>query len=224
MNTKIAQEIRKGNDGRWYILNDWYPGSLPENLEMDDLVYLDSSYSFACFHSRLQDGFKMGFASGNYLCSHFYAGEYGKISVGEFVILETTHILANKAVTIGNHCMFSWGSVITDSWVNGSTLSSETRKEILVTAAFSETRFLQMPEPKEVTIEDNVWVGFDAVILPGVRLGRGCVVGCKTVISDDVPPYAVIVGNPPAIVKYLDPDDSEEERNKAIQIFTYFGK
>jgi len=208
MNEKIAQVIETRSDGRWYIQDDWYPKALPENLVMEDMVYLDSTYSFACFHSVQPDGFKIGFASGNYLHSHFYVGESGKVSIGRYVILETTHILANEAVTIGDHCMFSWGSVMTDSWLDESTYASEIRKEILRNLAWSETKFLKMPNPKEIIIEDNVWVGFGAVILPGVRLGRGCVIGCKTVISKDVPPYAVIVGNPPEIVKFLSPDDT----------------
>ena len=217
MNEKIAQKIEKRDDGRWYIEYDWYPKALPDNLVMEDLVYPDTTYSFACFHSILPEGFKIGYASGNYLHSHFYVGENGKVTIGKYVILETTHILANKGVTIGNNCMFSWGSVVTDSWVDPSTYSSENRKKILEKLARSENRFLEMPDAKPVFIGDNVWVGFDAVILPGVQLGRGCVVGSRTVISEDVPPYAVIVGNPPRIVKYLEADDTEEEYANVVK-------
>jgi acetyltransferase-like isoleucine patch superfamily enzyme len=67
-----------------------------------------------------------------------------------------------------------------------------------------------------VVIEDNVWVGFDTVILPGVRLGRGCVIGCKTVIAADVPPYAVVAGSPPRVIRMLAPDDTEEARQEAL--------
>jgi acetyltransferase-like isoleucine patch superfamily enzyme len=56
-----------------------------------------------------------------------------------------------------------------------------------------------------VIIEDNAWVGFGAVILPGVTLGTGCVVGCKTIVAEDVPPYAIVAGDPPRIIRYLEP-------------------
>ncbi len=214
MNRNIAQEIELRDDKRWYIRYDWYPLALPDNLVLEDMVYLDSAYSFGCFNSKHPEGFRIGYGSGNYLRSHFFSGEKGKISVGKYVILEATHILVNDAVIIGDHCMFSWGSVITDSWLDESTLSSKIRREILKRIATSETRILKMPNPRKVVVEDNVWVGFGSVILPGVKLGRGCVIGCKTVISNDVPPYAVVVGNPPQIVRYLNPDDSEEERTK----------
>lgn len=216
MSENIAQVIEVASDGNRYIQYDWYPKAIPENLEMEDMVYLDSTYSFAAFQSTQPGGFKLGFASGNYLHSHFVVGEKGKIIIGKYVILEATNIFVNDSVTIGDHCMFSWGSYITDSWLDERTFPSEVRKQILKNLATSGTRHLNIPKPKPVIIEDNVWVGFDAVILPGVRLGRGCVVGCKAVISKNVPAYAVIVGEPPKIVKYLNADDTKEERDRAI--------
>ena len=47
-----------------------------------------------------------------------------------------------------------------------------------------------------VIIEDNVWIGAGAVILPGVRIGHGAIIGAGTVISKDIPPGAVYVGAP----------------------------
>jgi acetyltransferase-like isoleucine patch superfamily enzyme len=220
MSENIAQVVEKGVDGKMYIQYDWYPKAIPVNLVMEDMVYLDSMYSFACFHSQQPNGFKLGYASGNYLHSHFLVGEKGKVCVGKYVVLEATNILANDSVTIGDYCMFSWGSYVTDSWLNEETYSFSVRKEILKKLADSKNRYLDIPNPKPVIIEENVWVGFDAVILPGVRLGRGSVIGCKTVISEDVPPYAVIVGDPARIVKYLHADDTIEERKRTIDFYT----
>ncbi len=70
-----------------------------------------------------------------------------------------------------------------------------------------------------VVLEDNAWVGFGAIIMPGVRLGKGCVVGSKTIITQDVPPYAIVVGDPAKIVKYLEPDDTEEVKVRAMDKF-----
>lgn len=217
MNTNIAQAIEVRSDGKTYLQNDWYPKSIPENVVAEDMVYLDSTYSFACFHSEQKVGFYIGYASGNYLHSHFLVGNQGSIRVGKYVILEATSILSNESVTIGDNCMFSWGSIITDSWLEKDTYSLTARRKILKDLSTTENRFLNMPDAKPVVIEDNVWVGFDAVIMPGVRLGRGCVVGCKTVITEDVPPYAVVVGNPSRIIKYLDSIDTEELKEKVLK-------
>lgn len=53
-----------------------------------------------------------------------------------------------------------------------------------------------------VVIEDDVWIGFGAIILSGVRIGRGAIVAAGAVVKTDVPPYAIVAGNPAAVVKY----------------------
>ncbi len=47
-----------------------------------------------------------------------------------------------------------------------------------------------------------MWIGYDAIILSGVTIGDGAVIGAGTVVSHDVPAYAVVVGDPARIVKY----------------------
>ncbi len=48
----------------------------------------------------------------------------------------------------------------------------------------------------QTLVEDDVSIGANATILPGVRLGKGCVVGAGAVVTKDVPPAVVVVGNP----------------------------
>jgi maltose O-acetyltransferase len=49
---------------------------------------------------------------------------------------------------------------------------------------------------RETVVEDHVWIGTRATILPGVRLGEGCVVGAGSIVTKDVPPYVIVAGNP----------------------------
>ena len=52
-------------------------------------------------------------------------------------------------------------------------------------------------------IEDDVWVGHSAIILPNVEIiGRGAVVGAGAVVTRNIPPYAVVVGNPAKVIRY----------------------
>jgi acetyltransferase-like isoleucine patch superfamily enzyme len=51
-----------------------------------------------------------------------------------------------------------------------------------------------------VAIGDDVWIGAHSLVLPGVRVGRGAVVGGGSVVTADVPEYAVVVGNPARVV------------------------
>lgn len=52
-----------------------------------------------------------------------------------------------------------------------------------------------------VIIGDDVWIGSRVTILPGVTIGEGSVIGASAVVTKDVPPYAVVAGNPARVVK-----------------------
>lgn len=56
-----------------------------------------------------------------------------------------------------------------------------------------------------VVIEADAWIGAGAIILPGVRIGRGAVVGAGSVVSQDVPPLSVVAGQPARVIKTLEP-------------------
>ena len=57
---------------------------------------------------------------------------------------------------------------------------------------------------KDVTIGENVWVGADVSIMPGVTIGEGAVVAACSCVTKDVPPLAVVGGNPAKVIKYRD--------------------
>jgi len=92
---------------------------------------------------------------------------------------------------------------------------------------------------KDVIIEEDVWIGANVTLLSGVTIGRGAVVGSSSVITKDVPPYAVVVGNPCKIIsskfsleeiieheKRLYPEMERLDKNYLIQLFEqyYVGK
>lgn len=56
----------------------------------------------------------------------------------------------------------------------------------------------------EIVIEDDVWIGANAVVTAGVRVGRHSVVAAGSVVTRDVPPYSVVGGNPARIIKQYD--------------------
>ena len=54
----------------------------------------------------------------------------------------------------------------------------------------------------QIVIGSDVWIGSDALILNGVHIGNGAIIGAGSVVAKDVPPYAIVVGNPARIIKY----------------------
>lgn len=61
---------------------------------------------------------------------------------------------------------------------------------------------------KPIKIEDKVWLGINATILPGVTLGYGCIVGANSVVTKDVPPITIVAGNPARIIKKIEPQEN----------------
>ncbi len=57
---------------------------------------------------------------------------------------------------------------------------------------------------KGIIVEDNVWIGANATILPGLRIGKNSVIAAGSVVTKDIPPYCLAAGVPASIVKRLD--------------------
>ncbi|WP_102960784.1 CatB-related O-acetyltransferase [Mangrovicella endophytica] len=53
----------------------------------------------------------------------------------------------------------------------------------------------------DTRVGDDVWIGGEAIILPGISIGSGAIVGTRAVVSKDVPPYAIVAGNPAGVVR-----------------------
>lgn len=62
-----------------------------------------------------------------------------------------------------------------------------------------------------IIIKDDVWIGTDAIILSGVTISQGAIVAAGSVITKDVPPYAVVGGNPAKIIKFRFSEEIIEE-------------
>jgi acetyltransferase-like isoleucine patch superfamily enzyme len=59
------------------------------------------------------------------------------------------------------------------------------------------------PAGKPIVIENDVWIGSRAIVLPGVRIGEGSIVGAGAIVSKAVPPYVVVAGNPARVIRAL---------------------
>lgn len=76
---------------------------------------------------------------------------------------------------------------------------------------------LQSLEAKPVVIEDNVWIGENSIILPGVTVGKYSIIGAGAVVTKDVPSYTIVAGNPAKIIKKYNFDEHKWENVKEIR-------
>jgi acetyltransferase-like isoleucine patch superfamily enzyme len=206
-----------GADGRRYLPDDWCPWGIPANVELADSVYIDTCYGFAEFRSEQQPGLSIGVASGCYDNPCFITGPQSQITVGDYSVLNGTCLISNRQITIGSHCMLAWGSLVTDTWLEPG-MRPEQRRALLEAVAHTKSRYIAVGEKSApVVLEDNSWLGFGVVVMPGVRIGRGAVVASKTIVTADVPPYAVVAGSPARVVRFLEPDDTPEARELAFR-------
>ncbi len=54
---------------------------------------------------------------------------------------------------------------------------------------------------KDTIVGHDVWIGHDAAIMPGVHIGAGAIIGARAIVAKDVPPYAVVGGNPAKVIR-----------------------
>jgi acetyltransferase-like isoleucine patch superfamily enzyme len=124
----------------------------------------------------------------------------GLIRIGEWCYVgEDSRIWSANAITIGNRVLISHGVNIHDT--NSHSSSAASRHDDF------KRSVSRVPAPEvddvpssQVVIEDDAWIGFNATILKGVRIGQGAVVGAATVVTKDVPAYAIVAGNPAKII------------------------
>jgi len=123
---------------------------------------------------------------------------YGKGSYGQPVVRGWGE---NATATVGKYCSIASGVVI--------FTGGEHRVDWVTTYPFSvlwsEVAGHIQGHPKtkgNVIIGNDVWIGADAFILSGVTIGHGAVVGAKAVVTKNVPPYAIVGGNPAKIIRY----------------------
>jgi len=58
-------------------------------------------------------------------------------------------------------------------------------------------------KPDSITIKNDAWLGAGVIVLPGVTIGEGAIIGAGAVVTKDIPPYTISVGNPARVIKTI---------------------
>lgn len=84
--------------------------------------------------------------------------------------------------------------------------------------------FSGRPETKETIIQDDVWIGYRVVINSGVTIGKGAVIAAGSIVTKNVPPYAIVGGNPAKFIKSRFSPPEELVHDKMLTVKpTFFG-
>jgi acetyltransferase-like isoleucine patch superfamily enzyme len=175
--------------------DDWYPGTIPENVVISPTAYVGSSYNFARFRSQLLIGAMIGHGA-TLDVSTLDVGPKGKIVIEEYAMVTQAYILCDVEVSIGAYSMIAWNAVLMDNYRKRSELGEHS----LVGYSRSPSH---MRTGRPIRLCRNTWIGFEACVLPGVTIGEGSIVGARSVVAEDVPPYVIVTGNPARIIREL---------------------
>jgi len=186
-------------NGQRVIEGDWYPGTVPTSARIHSTAYVGSSHSFVRCRSEQPAGVQV--ARGASLCdaTSLDIGPRGIVQLGEYALVTAARIICDGEITIGEYALVSWDVVLMDSYRVPFDPAARAR------AARGDASDAVAVRP--IRLGRNSWVGFGAVVLPGVTIGDGSIVAARSVVADDVPPFVVVAGNPARVIRALARDE-----------------
>lgn len=135
--------------------------------------------------------------------NHTFPGNFDmpmeKVAIGNYTygrIDARFYEQKNEELIIGNFCSIADGTVF--------ICGGNHNYKFLSTYPFGyyfDHKFVSFSKGP-IVIEDDVWIGFGCLILSGVKIGKGAIIGAGSVITKDIPPYAIVCGNPAKVIKY----------------------
>ena len=196
MNNEVIRERFKANP-KWKKFIDWLIINQVETRPRWYVRLLAPLYQHRGKHSVIHRSVRMDTPP----YRRFRLGDYSVVesfacinnAVGDVIIGDHTRIGLHNTiigpVSIGNHVNLAQGITVTALNHN----FEDTEKRI------DEQGVSTTP----VVIDDDVWIGANAVILPGVHIGNHCVVAAGAVVTKDVPPHSLVGGVPAKIMKQI---------------------
>lgn len=140
----------------------------------------------------------------------------GFVKIGDYCNIGAGLINTVKGIEIGNHVVISWNVTLYDH--DAHSTNPNIRREDLRTVYLREKdgspsaienwreniKDWDCVAKEKIIIGNDVWIGFDAVILKGVTIGDGAVIGAQSVVTHNVRPYTIVAGNPAVEVKEIE--------------------
>lgn len=152
---------------------------------------------------------------------------FNPFSLGAHSIIESFSVVNNGvgAVTIGDHCTVGIGCVV----IGPVTIGSEViiAQHVVMSGlnhVYEDITLSILRQPvttRPIVIEEECWIGANAVITAGVTIGKHSVVAGGSVVTKDVPPYSVVGGNPARILKQYNSVTGNWQKPSAVLPLTH---
>ncbi|HXI71482.1 MAG TPA: acyltransferase [Verrucomicrobiae bacterium] len=177
-----------------YLPHDWFPRPLPANVVLGARSWCYSSFAFLHYRSRQPCGVRVGHDSGIYHGTFFDLGPDGEVEIGNYATLVGAIISTNSRVVIGDYAFLAHEVVLADSFTAMPGAVETSRRPADVPSRSSA-----------IVVGNNSWIGARAILLSGARIGDGAIVGAAAVVNFEVPPQAIVAGNPAKVVGWAKP-------------------
>jgi acetyltransferase-like isoleucine patch superfamily enzyme len=179
----------------------WTDGELPPNVDAAAGTTITGPLAFKRFRSRRPHALTIG-ANCTMTEVQFAVGERGVVEIGAFCYFTSAVVLCELSLQVGSYVVIGWNATIADTDFH----PIDPALRIADAVACSPLAGARQRPPilkRPVIIEDDVWIGPNATILKGVRIGAGAFVEPGALVTRDVPPRSRVAGNPAEVIGQL---------------------
>lgn len=136
------------------------------------------------------------------------------------VLLKLSGHRVGKSVWIGKGLLIIDDCSLKERVVIGNRVAFAPRVTLVLQSFpnFSMIKGIAPTRCADITIDDDAWIGTGSIILPGVKIGKGSVIGAGSIVTKDVPPWSVVAGNPARVIRNLGMKDIETEGNESHKL------
>lgn len=124
-------------------------------------------------------------------------------------IQQNVYVGTGKNIYIGSHCQINENVRMIDVQIGNYVMIAPNVN--LIGGKTHNYHRLDIPMVMQgekyigpIIIEDDVWIGINVVVLPGIKIGKGSVIGANSVVTKNIPPYSIVGGVPAKIIKKRD--------------------
>jgi len=186
------------------ITGQWDISTLPKNVWVGAGCFFERKASFQRYRSERSIGLSFGANVKVYTWTEFNIEPDGVVTIGDDSVLVGAVFMCAEFITIGKRVVISYHVTIADSDFHPLDPAAR-RLDAIANAPGGDLSKRPPVVSRPVMIEDDVWIGIGAIILKGVRIGRGAKISAGSVVTRDVPAGANVAGNPARLIEQASP-------------------